>query len=844
MSRPAFLASARALSIGFAACFLLMGAWGCRSPLALRVQPVNPAASLALEEARLWMRRTTSEARARARAAVERARRLQPDWVAPRRLLDEFSNADLLGVEALAGHRASLSRDPDDAATHYLTGRLEGEQGAARFQRAVALDDEFAWGYHGLAWVAARGGDIPLALRYERLALERARDGWERSYFTAALSRFYAIADQPKKAIDVLLKRIDDPETGPIDLIELSVQAAQLELTMIFQPEARQGTERALELLRDNELTEEEVEQLVRRLQIYPTGDGGGSLELLLALASRSTPARDRLRAELMLEERPTPLALGLLRRSRTDEGRRPPSGPLMRAARFAAGQFQVGVEEWLSDLPQLLIDAEGLPLDPGLRAVVQDARALQPGSAHALVRFGDSLLAAGWFREARSVASVLASDDLDRALALEERATAGRALLVSLRRLFENTGELARRMGGDPAPARSQDLVRDLKGLLDGLAPAVARAHALLGGETEVEAVARLLAASPLHRYGMFGVLIHPGPRFSAADQAAGRGRAGEPVPGLAEELARIGRFGVVGEMLGGGGPDGAVLRRLLIEERSGEHLDVSWSGTVAWCEGADVESRASRLGASISGAALHEGYWIDIDAVRRERDQWAAFARRFDRDVGFERSERALASRGLALRTPARDPDRRRRERRSIDALLGQSDRLRLAVLRDRARSGQPFVDLDELVKITALHEEGHLCDRARFLPLARNIGRVTGFLLSTGPMPRSITRRLEYRAQLVALCAAPDPRLVWVDVLRAGENASDGPLTHAAAYHDLLRDLVVVLDRELEHHPEDWREIDPDFVLVHQVHWLGPEKLRKLGRILAKREGLDGL
>jgi len=100
--------------------------------------------------------------------------------------------------------------------------------------------------------------------------------------------------------------------------------------------------------------------------------DSAASLELQLALATRPGPARDRWRAELLLDQSSTPLALGLLQRARdgapSSEER---DRPLLRAARFAAFQFQLGVDEWLRELPRQLVDDDDLPRDEGLRAVV-----------------------------------------------------------------------------------------------------------------------------------------------------------------------------------------------------------------------------------------------------------------------------------------------------------------------------------------------------------------------------------------------------------------------------------------------------------------------------------------
>ena len=849
----------------------------CRSMLPpVRVTEVPLEASAALEEARAWLRGSEPVARERAFAAAQRAQLLAPDWVAPRRMLDDFENQDLLGIEALAGHRASLVANPDDAAEQYLAGRLEGDFGAPRFERAVALDPDLAWGHHGLAYMAGQRGDHGLASTHAQRALARARDPWERTYFTSRLAFHYTSSDRRDRALELLGERIADPEIAPVDMVQLSVQSALIELSMVFQPEYKRGYARALELLRAHDLTDAEVESLVRRLRLFRGADNHANLELQLALSSRSSPARDLWRAEMMLDSRSTPLALGLLRRARekwVSGGRS--DRTLLRAARFAAGQYALAVEEWARDQPRVVLDHEGLPQDPALRNIVEHVAALRAeGGASAAARttgageeaapqptpddewlatFGDHLVQAGWFREARSVASALAVHDLDRALYLEDRAAAGRGLLGGITHLMRTVDRRGASGGslasgatwGDLEPTdlvegKPQD-VADLDGVLASMAPIVARSSALLGGESDEGRLAEELRSSPRLEYGSFGALIHPGPWFSKADEKAGLGAAGEPVPGLAELLARLGRFGVFGQMMGGGGPDGTVLQRVLAAERSGEHLGVEWSGTVVWCEGADLKSRAGRLGADISGAALHEGYWIDVDAVRRERGPWAQAEESFLGSGERLRLERALASRGLEL--TASSKAERDAERISATILLGESDRVRLAVLRDRAAAGSesPAVGLDELLEITSIHEEGHLCDRTRFLPLTRNLPAALGFLMRTGFGPASIARRLEYRAQLVALAEAPDPRLPLVSILGAAEGGTGGVTPHASAYRELLRDLLATLDRELQREPEAWSGIDRDHVLVHQLHFLTPSQLRKLARKQARSEGL---
>lgn len=867
----------------------LAGASACRAiPPPGPIDEVGAEAAAAFEEARAWARAlpldgpigqgsdapalgddpsAVPEARARARSATLRAIALEPSWVPPRRLLDDLARADLLGIEALEAHRRALSERGEDPSLLYLAGRLEGPRGRGRFQRAVDLAPSFAWSHHGLAWSAAEAGDLRGALRHERAALLRARSSTERSLFTSALARFHAAADEPRAALGLLEQRLAAPEVSAVDRVELAVQAALVELSMVFRPEHRRGFQRALELLRAHDLTDREVESLAAVMRLFPSTSGSGHLELQLALASRPGAARDRVRAELMLEAGSTPLALGLLRRSHAVHGTPGASGLTLRAARFAAGQLDVAIEEWLRDVPREALDANGLPRDAALQAVVSAARelGLRPERG-ALTALGDALIAAGWFREARSVAATLAVDDLDLALELEGRAAAGLALVEGLCQIVVGLDErerlavrLASAEGGDRADQflaglREEVEIDDLDGLLEAMAPVVARAQVLLGGEIDSSRVARELASSPRIRYGPVGSVVHPGPWFSELDQEEGRGRRGESVPGLARLFARLGRFAIFGELAGDAWPDGTILQRVLVEERAGSHLGVRWSGTVALCEGAELLSRVGRRGAGIAGAAVHEGFWVDFDALRGERDRWASYEREFSGTEGAARMERALATRGLALEARSTDLTGRRRERRAVDTPLGQADRVRLAVLRDRMRMPQAtpasfgpgaeasagLVPLDELVRVTALHEEGHLCDRTRFLPLSRHLVRVLALLLDAGFSPSGVARLLEYRAELTALCEAPEPRIVLVSIL-TGADAGTSLTAHPPAYRELLGDLVATLDRELEDHPERWPEVDPGRVLLHQLHHLGPERVRELGRRLAARTGL---
>ncbi len=849
-----------ALAVLAMLCWLCLSACHALAPKP-KIAPLDPAASAAFEEARAWLRASQilehesgvatadeesatparTKARQNALAALERAIAIDPKWVAPWRVKDELLREDLRGLEALENHLAALAQEPDNAAREYLVGRLLGTAAMQRFERAARLDASLSWAWHGLAFVSSSRGRFAEAATLEQRALNLARDSYERSFFTAAKARYLVASDQSAKALELLRARLKDSDLLATDTTELAVQTARVELSMLFRPEARAGQQRALELLRERDLTDQEVEALATELRLVRSSDGHSSLELELALAARAGRARDRMRAELLLDQRPTPLALGLLRRSRESSGldlRQ--GGPLLRAARFAAGDFSGAVEDWLADLPRVVLDQSGMPADAGLRSVVQFARGLpaRPDAA-VLARFGEELLAVGWFREARSVASAIATHDLDAALSLDERAAAGQDLVSSMRRVLYSVDERASARLADPEGPRAP---RNLSSLLSALAPVVARARRELGGEFETARVSEELLASPRIDYGPVAQIIHPGPRFSSEDEAQGKGPAGQSVPGLASVLDKLGRFAIVGQVMGSDPPDAVLLQRVHVIEESGSHLGTAWKGTTAWCDGTEVRSRAGRLGASIAGAALHEGYWIDIDAVRRERDDWQRFEREFF-SVDDGRVERALALRGLPLATLATysKPDRR-----ESGVFLGQSDRVRLAILAQRRREqgslAHGLVGLDELIANTAIHEQAHLCDRARFLPISRNLGRVLAFVATVGLNPSKIAERLEYRAELVALCRAKDPRVVLVGLLRASEQREGGLTPHASAYAQALRDFLSVLDQELTRDPTKWPELSPDHFLVHQLHRLGAEKVRQLGLLVARREGLS--
>jgi hypothetical protein len=843
--RRARIAGILAVLVTALACDLL----ACRTAGVAPVAPVAPRASLAFAEGREL---AVAGDLVAARAAYAEAARLAPDWAAPARALDDLDRDALLGPDLYARRRAELA-EHETALALYLVGRLEGSAGVGRFERGIDLDHDLAWNHHGLAWNLYASGSARAALRPGRRALEAARDTWEQSYFTIALARYELALGHADRAAELLGGRLADADVLRIDRPPLEAWLAQAEMLLSEPGRSAQGRRRALALVSDPTLPDEDLARLVatlaneavpaRRWGRPPAGGVDGEaaiLELASALAARDDRLARRLRAGLLFDlERPA-LALALLEADGADP--LIAQDPSVRIARFARGAGRKAIADWVTSLPAFLKDADGRPLDPALAEL---ARAAGEGDDRELA---SALLAAGWFAEAHAFAEDMAPRDPEAALALEARASAGRVLVGGVGRVLElvdrgepHGGALAKSTGGtDPAIAgprfTAPQVIGSIDGLLDALEPLFVAYHRSPEG-AELPPVA--LRDSPRVGYGPAATVVHPGPVYSRADADRGIGVAGEPVAGLAAELDAIGRFGIFGDAVGGGGPDGTLLRRVLLEERSGEHLGVPWTGLVAWCDGADVESRPGRRGARISGAALHEGYWVDLDVVRGELAAWRALEQRFfGPDAAPDAAERALGVAGAPVSsalgvTPG-----------TPVALLGEAERVRLAVLSDRSRArasghGGDLVTLDELVRLTALHEEGHLCDRTRFLPLGRNLGAALAFLLDAGLTPSGVARALEERAQLVALCVAPDPRIPLADVLSAAENGST-VTPHAAAYESLLERWLGVLEDQAADAGR-FPALDRGRAYAHQLHELSPEEVRAVSLELADRRGL---
>ncbi|QDV07008.1 hypothetical protein Poly30_25270 [Planctomycetes bacterium Poly30] len=845
----------------------LMFLSACRSSFARPAEPVPSAASEVFYGA--WVNeRLGGEFLASARDAALRAEALDPEWVAPSRFLDESVHRGALTLPERYGRYVTAAEDKDlprgsRARASYLAGRLGGDAGDDRLARAAQLDPSLGWAWHGIGWRAFSRGDVRKAIWSGERAMDFARDPHELTHFSSALASYLAKDERNGSAQRVLAQALTAP--APIaprseEAVRLRAELSGLELESLSTADVRRGVRGALEVLQTSGLTLRERLTLIFALRSGPVRSGAvAEEEIAFAVleGAESVRAADRPGSDDQSIERlmdvilPDVLAggpedggLGGL----TSAGVSTRAGDeFVEAFREPLGEGAAlsAVEAWLVDLPAAARSEDGDFARPELRSLLSVLRAEAAAreavpeadsiSLASLERVAAALMHAGWFREARALAEgaleALANGSTARTSREEAEAfrSAARRIqsdAIRARAILSGIGALARRIdareafvhagatGSSPLESVEGGRVESLAELQEEIVDLFRR--------YEAERLPEDTVHSPVIRYGPLGRIVHPGPRFSAEDDALGRGDEGQSVPGIAALFGAMGRFALLGLGVGQGGPDATILRLVAVEGRSGEHLGRPFRGTVFWCDGADVPGRYGRAGASISGAALHEGYYVDLAMVRLEQDRWERLRSRFGGDTA------AIAT---AITAPgARVPERYRTE---VSPALGAGDRMRLVVMGETGAGSLRPMTLAELAHVVAVHEEGHLCDRASWYPLS--FGRVLkliGFAGAHGFKGGRIGQALEERAQLVALAECDDPRLAWIDLLDAAENAGGGSVTpHAAAYRRLLGDLLERLEDEFR--TGDWSgvELDPSMRWIDQLHRIPPEQLRGL-------------
>lgn len=852
-------ARVRGRAMAWSACFAFLALVGCAMLGGGPLPAVDAGASAAFEEARALLREAQwSEdpgvPRERARQALLRASALEPDWVAPRRMFDELEREDLRGPQRYADYLGRLAGGDRSAELLYLLGRWEGVSGLRRFEAARALEPGLAWVRHALSVDGQLRGRLGQALDQARGAYGLARDEYERNFFGRRLVLLLDSLERDGEADALLEELLAAATPGTVDRVELRVEKLRRDSRQFARKPAERAFQDLLALLREERLTPTELGVLLGGPR-FASGRSTDAQEHLLREALLSGPNRPWLNGrERELFERGFALDLDLnLGAALEPDDRR--TARELRIAACGDGRPRQAVLEWHAALPALSSWGAGQrPLAPALESLVARASGAtaEPTTPAEALAWVEGCLEAGWVAEAQALLGWLLergeggledAEVRDRLWPLQRRASAARALLAEVDRLVgslagESTSWAATPLVAGEAPDAPRESLAEpesLDDVLDRLARLVELYGAELGWDVTTDAEAIL--DSPLLSFSAIGRLTVPGERFHERDELLGAGAAGAAVPGISEVLARLGRMGLFGDAVGRP-PDGTVLQRLWSGPASGEHLGVPWSGTVIVCEGADADGARSRGAGEVAGAALHEGYWIDIEPERRRLERWQRLEEGRFAELGPDGVRRLCDGNVLRLPAALRETPG---ERARLLPVLEAGDRLRLALIAERAGEGAG-VELAELVEVTAIHEEGHLLDRTRFLPLGKNLGLAWGLLARAGLDALGFERRLEFRAQAIALACCPETRLPLIQLLDSAEVDSRRPTVHAAAYTQLLSEFLRALDRRVAEEEDFAPAIDREAYLVHQLHRLTPEEIRAVAEEVAVAFGLD--
>jgi hypothetical protein len=762
-----------------------------------------------------------SERFERAAESARLAAELAPDWAAPERFLDRWIHrANLTLPDRYAAHVAAA--EGGDARGAYLSARLERSGSRAALRRSATLDPGLAWAWHGLAWIAWGEGRWDDAVVHGRVALGFARDPSELALFTWALMTYHEALREQGEALEIARETLAvsgalalrRPERAMVEAL-----ATRLLLEDADPRDQAAGVRQATALLASPWLTVREQLELVEDLGGVERGlVSREEVELALVEGIARRTGEDRVATRGLLES---------LRRG----GSTRPAGqgwrPRLLSA-FGAGADLTAtlaeLEAWRADLPAELLDPQGAPLQPELAALLGVVRAASEGGAtpENLMAVGRRLLEAGWFSEALAWSRRVGRLDRAGANSLEVEALRGRAAMGALL----NLGLRLDAQSAFTSAGASRGRITSAAELHDEVARILERCGWLAipdGG-----------LGSPVIGYGPAGSLVHPGPRFSEQDGDLGRGTPGAKVPGLATAFEAMGRFALVGRGAGQGGPDATVLRRVAVQSRSGALLGRPFRGTAVWCQGADVPGRITRRGGAISGAALHEGFYIDLEVVATERDDWRALLATFRLADGSV--DRGAVAAALGVPAPSPAPEG------GMDPALGAADRMRLSIMCDPSSGSASPPTLAVLSEAVATHEEAHLCDRMDWYPLSLvRVASVMGFAARHGFSGDRISEALEERAQLVALAVLEDPRPLWVDLLDAAErNLGGGGAPHGAAYRRLLGRLLGRLQAESD--AGDWTSVPGAGARwIDRLHLIGPSALRGLALREAQATGL---
>ncbi|MBK9384450.1 MAG: hypothetical protein IPN34_06475 [Planctomycetes bacterium] len=746
-----------------------------------RARELPPAQRAALERARLLvLDERFEEALAELRAAAQR----DPLAILVQRELQELQIRMLRKDDALLEAEERLAREPERAEWLYLRGRLEEdpERQTAWFERALRVDPELAWAGYGLGIAALRQAELERAEELVEQALRAEPDNAEFLLASVGIvQRLGRLAEARERTLRGAARFPADVRFA-LGLVAIELEAADRDAAFRQALRALRANPRDpavyevfLDWLRSND---RRVDLAALELGLVRASETlrEGPVPRVIAIAyhrlsAHVAAARGRHEAALLGWRRAA--AAGLPRFADFEDQRR---------ARIRAGLYEEAFLAWEAGVPPGLLE------HPAQRFRARWERLREASAAAQRHPRGAELLAlalayrdAGWLDEALLVASraeLLDPSLAPEALALAQRIDAFQAALDELAAQL-----LSAQRGG--VPTRLEDVLAQLQ----------SAAVEILGSD--------------------------PGPtRIESLSVFASRVDPTAPGQGLGRLLEAFGRFAVLGQVLGGP-VDVFAMREIHRRDLESELLGRPLRGNVVVGEAREISALAELGGPDIAGAAVHEGYFVNLDVVRA----WASEVEELRRVHGTkERRERLLE---------APLPPCDRADRTALDEPLHVGQKLALrAALRD-----DPSPIYQRLFELVSIHERAHLADAAQYLPVGRKPFAMLGFLIAAGFSAEAVEARLEMRAELCALAAADEPDLVLSHIVSYAMQGRSS--AHARGFRVLLERFIAHLDE----HAASFPTLDPSARLVQQLHRLSNEEIHRVALALARDEGLVG-
>lgn len=741
----------------------------------------------------------------RARKHYERARRLasadayesaleeldqaiarEPRYVQAHRLQQEIEIARYRKAGLLRTWDARLGLEPHVPEWHYLRGRLEGavERQERYFERALELDPTFPWAHYGLGVLAAIAGRDGEAERHFEIALANAPGTVEMVLGKAQVLVRRAAFDEARALIESARREDADEVRYPLALVAIEVERQSFD----------EAWADALEALRTDPRNTSAYEVLTtfvreRGEHVVPT-----------ELEDRLVEVAEVLRADARTE----PLVIARWQRLAGDSarltgqwesavlryGRALQSGahPFevadgLRIALVHAGRYDEALKTFLETLPANLLEHEANRLRARF-VELEHATALaeRETSGASLVALSQAYRAVGFLDEAvvcAARAELLAESSSPEALGLRlEVQRFERFLRSTRRRILEGY-----RDGNSPA---FEPIVREVE-----------RVGSLILGEDVGE--------SHIENLAFFAERVDP----VTYDR------------GVPRFFAHFGRFAMLGRLFQSP-VEFYTMRQMHARAVEGRILGRPYGGVTVIGESREIPARAELLGGGVAGAAVYEGYFLNLDVVRA----WCIDLLRV-----LARLPESSRAAWLMEDLPACEPE----ERTSLDEPLHVAERL---FLRSIERDGELRDDLDllaRLLEVVAVHERAHLADAFEFLPIGRNLLRMFVMLVEEGFSAFAVQSRLEMRAELATLAASEASDLVLAHIVSYLE--TNATSAHGRGFSTILERFVAELDEHLEEYPS----LRGDRVLVQQLHLLTRDEIRKIARVLAEREGL---